>query len=559
MDYTVDTVTSERKWEPIARQKVEQQHSKLKWYLSNKDRSDPDPASAIDIVERNLTSRELEITKLTATEIPLAIENGDFTAFEIAEAFCKRASFCTQLLSCCTEIMFEEALLRARRLDVIFAETGKLVGPLHGVPVSIKDCFDIEGVDTTAGWTALANKPVTADSPFVTIISQLGGIIYCKTNLPASIMTAESENCIFGRTKNPYHRDIGAGGSSGGEGALIAAHGSPLGVGSDVAGSIRIPALCCGVYGLRPSNHRFPTFGFLEPLEPGADLTIKSVAGPLANSVADLKLLMSSVCSLEAKAWISDPDMYCLPFRNSLSHPPKLRVGVLYDNGLIQPHPPIKRALDICRLGLEAAGHKVFVVSDLPPMKQLLAICSDSWKIDGFKFSMRMAAETGEEMINSFKLYGNHLLDPLDAKEILNHHHTWKQFKRTMNLWWFSKFQSAFDVLLCPGACHTALPHDTFMDPSYTVLWNCIDYPAGIIPVTKVDKQIDLPVENFKAISEADDANNQKYDSELLHGLPVGVQIVGTKLHEEELLHAMGIIDSVINDKNAEQSWRNSN
>lgn len=538
----------EPKWVKIAHMKMEEQKSKLKWYLPKEKLSNTDPRSAIAIIEQHLSDREKEITSLNAYEIPRKIERGELTALQIVEAFCKRASFSTQLLSCCTEIMFDEALAHAKKLDDDFAQSGKLTGPLHGIPISIKDAFDIKGVDTTAGWTALADQPADSHAPVVDIILQLGGVIYCKTNLPASIMTADTENFIFGQTKNPYHRDLGAGGSSGGEGALIAARGSPLGIGSDVGGSIRIPALCCGIYGFRPSNNRFPSGGFRDPLEPGADLLIKSVAGPMANSVEDLKLLVSNVCSAEMRPWGVDHAVVPLPYRHLDFVPKKLKVGILYNNSLTQPHPPIIRALDICKERLLQAGHEAFVVTDFPSMDDLRDICGGSESIDGFHFSKQMAAATGEDMINSFYTSGYHEKGPLDAKQILKLNHEWKRFRATMNQWWYSKFVSAFDVLICPGAPHTAILHDTYTDDTYTVLWNCVDYPAGIIPVTKVNKHVDVLPSHFESLSEADAHNRTKYDPELLHGLPVCVQVVGTKFHEEELLESMAIIDSVVKD-----------
>lgn len=535
------------KWTKIAAQKQAQQHARLIWYLSEQDLDNKDPHAAIGIIESKLTPKELEITALKAHEIASKIARSELTALQVTQAFCKRASYCTQLLSCCTEILFVEALERAKQLDEHLARTGKVVGPLHGIPISIKDAFDIKGYDTSIGWTALAFQPAKSSAPVVELIEKLGGVLYCKTNVPAAIMTADTENLIFGKTKNPYNILLGAGGSSGGEGALIAAHGSPLGVGTDLAGSVRIPSLCNGTYGLRPTSNRFPTQGFAEPLEPGADLLVKSVAGPMANSVEDLKLLFQSI--IDAEPWKTDGMLSPLPFRRVSIAPAKLRIGILHSIGLTQPHPPVTRALNICRDKLRAAGHDVFIVQDFPSVEDIVEISTGSESVDGFEFSKKMAAINDEPMIKSFVAAGFDKTPRKTAQDLLRLNVKWKKLQRNMNLWWYKTFPTAYDVLICPGAAHTAIEHDTYIERDYTVLWNTVDYPAAIIPVTRVDKSIDIKDDStFESLSQRDAINRAKYNAELLHGMPVCVQVVGTKLHEEELVETMKVIDAVVHD-----------
>jgi len=127
--------------------------------------------------------------------------------------------------------MFDQALARAEYLDDHLKKHNVPLGPLHGVPISLKDSFKIRGFDSSLGIAALAFNPSSITSPLVSILLEAGAVIYCKTNVPQTLMALDSENSLFGRTLNPFNRGLTAGGSSGGEGALISMKGSPLGVG----------------------------------------------------------------------------------------------------------------------------------------------------------------------------------------------------------------------------------------------------------------------------------------------------------------------------------------
>jgi Asp-tRNA(Asn)/Glu-tRNA(Gln) amidotransferase A subunit family amidase len=155
-----------------------------------------------------------------------------------------------------TEPLFTGAIKRGRELDEHLKRTGKTVGPLHGLPVSVKDTFNVKGVDSSIGLAALAFKPATKNARLVDLLLSLGAIIISKTNMPQTIAALDSCNHLFGRTLNPLNRQLSAGGSSGGEGVLLSMRGSMIGFGTDVGGSIRIPAMCNGIYGFKPSVGR---------------------------------------------------------------------------------------------------------------------------------------------------------------------------------------------------------------------------------------------------------------------------------------------------------------
>lgn len=217
----------------------------------------PGLTDAFPLRDRILTPLELEITSLTATELASRIADRVYTSHQVLSAYIRAATVAQDLTNCLTEICFVQGLARAKELDEHLERTGETVGPLHGVPVSIKDHIDVKGLDGASGFVGWAyHRIARVDAVIVKCLRQAGAVIYCKTSNPQSLLASvslsvarrwlianvqaiETNNNIYGRTLNPHNLRLGAGGSTGGEGALIAMRGSPLGVGTDIAGSIR--------------------------------------------------------------------------------------------------------------------------------------------------------------------------------------------------------------------------------------------------------------------------------------------------------------------------------
>ena len=249
---------------------------------------------------------------------------------------------------------------RAKYLDDYFARTGKIIGPLHGLPISLKDCFITSPHPSSNGMAAYANEPLHKDTLLVTILRDLGAVFYVKTNVPVAMMMAETNNNVWGETRNPLHKHLSPGGSSGGEGALIAFKASPLGIGTDIGGSIRIPAAWCNLYGLKPSFGRYPTYGS-KPSIAGQEY-ILAVNGPMSRSLETLKLYSEVVLSEHVRPWDFDHKCLPIPWRNNVIQPPgrKLRFGLIgIDDGLVTVHPPVERALNMTKTALERQGHEV--------------------------------------------------------------------------------------------------------------------------------------------------------------------------------------------------------
>jgi amidase len=268
------------------------------------------------------------------------------------------------------EIFFDAAIADAEKLDDYLEKNGKPVGPLHGLPVSLKDQFHVRGVETTMGYVGWlgtfegkkgTGKEKVFESEMVRELRELGAVLYVKTSVPQTLMSGETFNNFIGYTNNPKNRLLAAGGSSGGEGSLIALKGSPVGFGTDIAGSIRMPASANGIYGLKPSASRIPYEGMATSMD--GQNTIPSAVGPLATSARDMRLVMRSL--LATKPWLYDPLVVELPYRDEVENETRelakgqLVFGIMAHDGMVTPHPPVARAIEIVRSTIEKMGHKV--------------------------------------------------------------------------------------------------------------------------------------------------------------------------------------------------------
>ena len=242
------------------------------------------------------------IAYTSASDIARAIRSGATSSVEVTHGLLDRVDRINPALNAIAVDLRERALERARRADEALAH-GEWWGPLHGVPCTVKDTFEIAGVSTTAGEPNLREHISSANAAIVDRLFKAGAIIVGKTNASRMGRDWQTYNPIYGVTNNPWDLARTAGGSSGGSGAAVAAGLSYLCVGSDLGGSIRIPASFCGVYGHKPSFNLLPTSGHIPPY-PGKTLSLLNpgVRGPLARSAADLKLALSVLGGPEAES-----------------------------------------------------------------------------------------------------------------------------------------------------------------------------------------------------------------------------------------------------------------
>ncbi|KAJ7881391.1 amidase signature domain-containing protein [Mycena leptocephala] len=384
------------------------------------------------------------VRKITAPKPPQYLTLGGFatqwkilkwlprvwTASQVLEAFIAQSLVAHSATNCITEVLFDHARERAKELDIGFKKTNRLKGPLHGVPISVKDQYNVEGFDTTIGFTACINKPAQFTADFVQTMIDAGAVPFVKTNVPQTMYAYECSNPLWGRTCNPYNAAYSSGGSSGGEACL----------GSDIGGSLRIPAAYCGVYSFKPGIGRVSDYGAKESF-PGFD-GIKSVCGPMARCIDDLEL----ACRISFGAPGAYNDQSPVPFRD-VNLPKKLRFGYYTSDGIMKASPACIRAMEQTIDALKLAGHECIELDQhlTPEILKLYLVLTSA---DGYKTLLR---EKGS--------------DPLDPSlSVLTLGPKVPQFLRDVVAWAIDKFvgdKVMSDVLHLSGSCsveeyHTA-------------------------------------------------------------------------------------------------------
>lgn len=290
--------------------------------------------------------------------------------------------------NCLTELMWDDAITRARYLDSL----SKPLGPLHGLPISIKQHHGMNGKTNHASYVAWIGTP-SVPNPINDILYNSGCVFYCRTNEPQSTMQLECNNNITGLTVNPWNRNLTPGGSSGGEGALVGFGGSVFGMGGDIGGSIRCPASNNGVYGFKPTSRRVPLSGMKCTML--GNETVIPTFGPLTRSRETLNLFMDVI--LKTEPWRYDPWLFPKQWTPVTFDRP-LKIAVQWWDGVVKPHPPMIRALrevsDACR----AAGHKVV---DWVSLKHAEAwsIVSRLYFPDGGEDTLNLIKESGEPLL----------------------------------------------------------------------------------------------------------------------------------------------------------------
>jgi amidase len=396
-------------------------------------------------------------------------------------------------INAAVEILSVTALEQAREADEALAR-GDNVGPLHGVPVSIKDSIDVRGVRTTAGTWGRRHAPVAdCNATLVQRLRHAGAIPIAKTNLPDLLFAYESDNLIFGRTNNPYAPDRTAGGSSGGESALIAACGSPLGLGSDAAGSVRIPAAFCGISSLKPTSGRLPRTGHVPPT--GGWVEALWQIGPMARFTEDVVLAMQILAGEDGTDWTSPPvplvtvDAFWQT-TNSDRLPHSLRVAFFTDNGIAACSGDVVDAVRKCARFLAQAGHEV--IETRPPgveqayeLEMALLGADGAEGIDGY---LESAGSTRTHPLLEAGFVSRMRPHRATAAQLATRWAQWDEYRTRI-----ADFFRNYDVLLCPTYTQSALKHgesaktENFAGFSYTMAWNLSGNPAATVRCAESD------------------------------------------------------------------------
>ncbi|OAX84311.1 hypothetical protein ACJ72_01309 [Emergomyces africanus] len=544
-------MTTPKQWQEIVAKKRSLRDEALKPYIVDDLHLRPERVENVADRSRIEPQAAQAITEIDSIEqLHESLSRGEFTAEDVTLAYIKRATVAHQLTNALSEIVFEEALKQARELDKTFKETGKVKGPLHGIPVTLKDQFNIKGVDTTLGYVGRSFSPATEDAVLVQMLKSLGAIVIAKTNLPQSIMWCETENPLFGLTVHPRNSKFTPGGSTGAEAVLLALHASILGFGTDIGGSIRIPQNMVGLYGLKPSSGRLPFYGV--PVSTEGQEHVPSSVGPMTRDLSSLVYITQHLA--HSQPWSLDPRCAPLPWRNEIfteiqSRP--LVIGLIVDDGVVKVHPPIERALQELSAKLRAAGHQV-IPWNTDGHQECIEIMDTFYTVDGGEDVRRDVMAAGEpflphveRLVNKGKAFSVYEYWQLNKRKVAAQ-------KRYLDKWNRTRAPSSnqmVDILLAPTMPHVAVPHRCCRWVGYTKVWNLLDYSALTFPVGEVCKEKDrLPATPYEPRNELDAWNWGLYDVDAMAGHPVNLQIVGRKLEEEKVLGAAVVIEKVMRE-----------
>lgn len=494
-----------------------------------------------------LTSKELLITESTAVEITTAIKNKRWTAVDVTTAFCHRALIAHQLVNCLTEVFFDEGIAQAAALDAYYEETGKLKGSLHGLPVSLKDNLNIAGHGSTIGLVNFCFNPEKheTDAVLVTLLRDAGAVFYVKTNTPVAMMMPETNNHIWGNTVNPMNRNLSAGGSSGGEAALIKLKGSPLGIGSDIGGSIRIPSSFQNLYGLRPTFGRFPTFGARSGLA-GFE-SINSVNGPICNAIEDMELYSKAVMDLHPENY--DPKVIPMPW-SPVEVGEVLNIAVVIDDGGVRPSPPIRRGMAIAIEKLTNAGHNI-IEWDTSNHQEIAALGGQLYVSDGGKHVLKETTAVGEELFPYMKHYGE--CKDMPTSELWDLQYQKSSLMKIILDRWLNTADRTIngkpiDAIIMPVSPFAGSPNHKFHHyVGYTSIFNIMDWTACTFPVTRADKDIDIRDTDCSHYCFTDTKVWEEYDPEETHGGAVALQLVGRNYEEEKVVAMTKKVAQLIN------------
>jgi Asp-tRNA(Asn)/Glu-tRNA(Gln) amidotransferase A subunit family amidase len=545
-------------WRNISARKLEQRANKIPsgWRLSA-EAIKPVNDSVLHVPRECglLTPQELAITEAhDAVTLLDFLARSQYSSEVVTRAFCKRAAIAQQVSNCLTEILFDDALARARELDAHLARTGKPIGPLHGLPISLKDSFKIKGYDASVGVANLCFKPASENAVLVDILLRLGAVLYCKTNVPQSMMALDSHNNVFGRTLNPANLKLTAGGSTGGEGALLALRGSCLGVGTDVGGSIRIPAACNAIFGIKPSHGRVPFAGQEGGHRPGlSKLTIEATAGPLSQSLRSCEMFLRVVG--DASLQTSDPDVLPQAWSQQVSlgnSNRRLRIGVIRTDGHVALLPPVRSFIDSVAASLRAKASEFEIVE-----VDATAVLSRTNKT----FNGIMSLDGANSWFDHFEATGEPLSPWLQGRltrrkqksvnEIWDSKGAMLDLQKKFLPLWTPADGAPLDALICPVMPHPIAPIDRWNTPNYTAAFNLLDLPAGVVPVrpcTHGDLVAELP-SGSTALNPWDQGNRElwtKVDKSVYLGSMLSVQVITPRLRERQLVEVMKRVNDAL-------------
>ncbi|XP_019356910.1 PREDICTED: fatty-acid amide hydrolase 1-like isoform X1 [Gavialis gangeticus] len=521
--------------------------------------------AALTFREQNPGVEADRVLSLPLMELSEELRNGSLPPEHVLYTYLDKAFQVNKDVNCLTDYLQE----CESQLQEVKKQEKK--GFLYGIPVSVKDSIDCKGHDSTLGFLKKLNRPAAEDSVVVQVLKRQGAIPFVKSNVPQGLLSYDCSNVIFGPTANPLNPTRSPGGSSGGEGALIRSGGSILGIGTDIGGSVRIPAAFCGLCAFKPTASRLSQKGMVAILR-GQKSAMPAI-GPIARDVDSLALCMRALlCDDLFRLDSSVPPM---PFKEEVyasSRP--LRIGYHDTDSLTMAIPSMRRAVLETRKLLEDAGHTLVPFTPHFSDDFFFNIClkglfadGSSTYVDSFKgeleepyarqfllmaklpdwFKKLISWITGPIMPRLSKMLGS--LVTRSVKEVWVLHSEIEEHRQQFMADWR---KLDLDVMLSPmlgPAFKAGYPSKLAVLVSYTVLHNFLDIPVGVVPVTTVTEEDEEALKSYKGY------RHDRWDKVLVKaacgavGLPLAVQCVALPWEEELCLRFMKEVERLTQRK----------
>ena len=504
---------------------------------------------------------------MSAREIARLIAAGDLSSTEAVEYFVARLKAVNGKLNAVTVDLSESARISAAKVDQARAR-GEKLPPLAGLPVTIKECFDLAGTASTFGLPSRRGEIERADDPYVAALRAAGAIPIAKTNLPQLMIYTETDNPLYGRTNNPWDLERSCGGSSGGEAAVIAAGASPMGLGNDIGGSLHIPAAFCGITSIRPTAGRLPDHcarGL-----PTGQRAIVSQVGPMARHVEDLVMALRVLD--RARDPFADPGP---EFGDpAIIEPSRLRFATFTDDGEFPVAPAARRAVADAAQILTAAGARE-VAWKMPPLSRatdLLFAALSADRTQSFRRILR--GNRIDRRVRPLLLIGGmplwlrsvaaFALDALGQRRLARNLRRFASGS-VDDYWRTTEAIAAFrrdllrsleevdggpiDLILCPAYALPAVRHGaTEMMPmpgAYAPLANVTGFPAGIVPVTRVRSNEESSRPRSRDLMDRVARETERGSA----GLPIAVQVIARPWRDHVALAAMAWIEAAARER----------
>ena len=413
----------------------------------------------------------MELTSFSATTLARFIRTNLVSSVAVVDAHLARLEAANPKLNAVVQLQAEAARQQARAADEAVSR-GERLGPLHGVPITLKDSLDTAGMVSTWGTMGRADFTHEHDATVVARLRVAGAIILGKTNTPEFTLAGITDNDVYGRTNNPYDVERSPAGSSGGAGAILAAGGSALDLGSDTGGSIRMPSHYCGIAGIKPTSGRVPRTGHAISFDVGA-LDAFTQIGPMARHVEDLGLTLSIIAGPDGH----DPAVVPAPLGDPQDVSVKgLRAAFYTDNGIKSPSPDtastVRAAVNVL------ADHGVSVTENRPQsVSEAERLWYGLYLADGGAWIRRLVHAAGTERMSS-ALDWMQTAQPVSLTEFTQEMSRWNVYRSEM-----LAFMEPYDVLLCPVSATPATRHDDPDGPdfTYTFAHNLTGWPGAVV------------------------------------------------------------------------------